>query len=117
MARPTESGSFYEFDRERDVSDQIGRKIPRSQALLRIRSKRDVYTPASSDAKSLAKDVVKGAPGFHGAHETFYYAHFHPGFDNDNYGHIFFGQPGLKHRLMQRAPGGSRIHVPKGGAS
>src|SRR5262245_48445266 len=94
MPRPSDclEGCFYTFDRFAD-GREIGRLIPRPQAQFRLRRHEDVYTPLSSDAKALAKDVQKGKAEWEGSHEPGYYPHYHPADNHEDYGHVFYGNP------------------------
>ena len=96
MPQALADGKFYDFDRKKPVGQEIGLSIPRNTALTRLRSKRDIYTPRQSDAKSLAKDVEKGKADWEGAHKPNYYAHFHPAGNHSEYGHIYYGESGLR---------------------
>lgn len=87
-------GSFYEFHRDQPHRE-IGHVIQRKSALLRVLRGDDVYTPADSDARSLAKDVQKGKPDWEGAHGADFYPHYHPG-GNHGYGHIFYNDRGYR---------------------
>jgi hypothetical protein len=89
MPRNTTEGCFYEFNRDQPFSE-IGRSIPRPHALDRLRRGQDVYTPRDSDAKSLAKDVIKGKADWEGSHEPGFYPHYHPG--GQHTCHVFYGQ-------------------------
>lgn len=91
------NGSFYEFDRS-SKGNEIRGTVSRNAALERLRKKKNIYTPQRSDAKSLAKDVQKGKADQEGAHEADFYAHYHPAGNHDDYGHVFFGERGLKHQ-------------------
>jgi hypothetical protein len=66
MPRKVLPGNYYVFDRFRP-DFEIGMQISRNAALFRVRSGADVYTPASSDAMSLAKDVHPGRAGWEAA--------------------------------------------------
>jgi hypothetical protein len=114
-------GKFYEFHRARVVSRpgaplqtrgglEIGPELSRADAIQRLKNKRDVYTLAFQDAKTLAADAFPGrvAPTFEPPHkpekptprgrEDVYFPHFHPGglhpTDADGLGHVFFGPRG-----------------------
>ncbi len=100
------AGSFYEFDRER-ARFEIGDRVSRNAAIARVQVGRDVYTLASSDAKSLAKDVYPGKAYWEGSHvpkggdwdyglSKQRFPHFHPGGNHDDYGHVFYGQRGYR---------------------
>jgi hypothetical protein len=89
------NGSFYRFDRAKK-GDEIGSSVSRNNALALLRRKKDIYTPRQSDAKALAKDVQKGKADWDGAHKTGYFAHFHPAGNHKEYGHIYYGPPGLR---------------------
>jgi hypothetical protein len=107
VPRRTVVGQFYEFDRGRP-NQEIGPLISRNQALLRVRSGGDVYTPAASDAMSLAKDVHPRRAVWEGSHlprvtdwdfnslGNRRYPHYHPGGDHATYGHIFYGERGYR---------------------
>lgn len=88
-------GCFYRFCRG-ELGREIGAMIPRDQARLRLLRKEDIYTPLSSDAKAIAKDVQKGKADWDGAHDSGYYPHYHPAGDHDDYGHVFYGGPGYR---------------------
>jgi hypothetical protein len=100
MAQSLKSGSFYEF--QRGAGSEIGRPVPRTQALHRIRRGQDVYTPQQADARALAKDVQKGKADWEGSHDAGYYPHFHPA-GNHNYGHIFYGDRGFRQGQNRRS--------------
>jgi hypothetical protein len=106
MPKILSAGNFYEFDCDKRYYE-IGRILPRAIAIQSVRNGKNVYTPAQSDAQSLAKDVAPGAAQWHGAHQPNYFPHYYPAFNNQ-YGHIFYGQRGHRLRQMQRGPGGPR---------
>ncbi|MDG3004541.1 hypothetical protein [Paludisphaera mucosa] len=107
MPREVLPGEFYVFDRGAP-NFEIGARISRNQALFRVRSGGDVYTPANSDASSLAKDVHPGKAFWEGAHQprpgdwdadelgNRRFPHYHPGGDHDAYGHVFYGERGYR---------------------
>jgi hypothetical protein len=107
MPRHISVGNYYVFDRARP-GFEIGMQISRNAALFRVRSGGDVFTPAASDAISLAKDVHPGRAGWDGSHiprpgnwdyglsENRRFPHFHPGLDHATYGHVFYGQRGYR---------------------
>jgi hypothetical protein len=106
MPKPEDciEGQFYEFDRGQRPGYEIGKRIERKQAQVRLmRSYQsqekgrgqptdayDVYTPLQSDAKSLAKDVRQGKAEWDGADEPGHFPHFHAGCIHR--GHIFYGK-------------------------
>ena len=134
MPREFLPGEFYTFDRKAPMRE-IGKRITRNQALFRLRGskrkaageregtgdkkgkapaapKKDVYTPRSSDAARLAKDVHPGKADWEGSHKPSIskhgekdwdydlpgnrrFPHFHPGGDHD-YGHVFYGERGYR---------------------
>ncbi|MEZ6060482.1 MAG: hypothetical protein R3C19_08985 [Planctomycetaceae bacterium] len=100
MASGTISGRFYEF--QRGTVSEIGRPIPRNQALDRIRRGQDVYTPMGADAKALAKDVQKGKADWEGSHDAGYYPHYHAA-GNHSYGHVFYGERGFRQGQNRRS--------------
>jgi hypothetical protein len=106
MPRHTTAGDFYEFHRDQPFRE-IGLCVTRVRALWRVRHGGDVYTPAASDASSLAKDVSPGAAQWHGAHEWNYFPHYYPAFNNE-FGHVFYGERGYREGEMQRGPGEER---------
>jgi hypothetical protein len=97
MPRNVWGGNFYAFDR-RSPDFEIGRQISRTEALSCLRSGGDVYTPARSDAKALAKDVFPGRAEWDGSHRprpqdwdfsrpgNRRFPHYHPGGDH-TFGH------------------------------
>lgn len=93
-------GRFYEF--QRGGGAEIGRSIPRTQALHRIRRGQDVYTPRGSDARALAKDVQKGKADWEGSHQAGFYPHFHAA-GNHNYGHVFYGSRNFRQGENRRS--------------
>jgi hypothetical protein len=107
MPRNTVVGLFYEFHRDRS-NQEIGAEILRNQALFRVRAGGDVFTPAGSDAMSLAKDVHPGKAFWEGSHsprpgdwdflipENRRFPHYHPGGDHETYGHVFYGDRGYR---------------------
>lgn len=107
MPRHLVKGHYYEFHRDQPFRE-IGICIPRNHALWRVRRGQDVYTPADSDARSLAKDVSPGAAQWHGAHDPQYFPHYYPAFNNE-FGHVFYGERGYRLGEMQRGRGQSRI--------
>ena len=112
------AGRFYEFEKHRVVSRpgqplvtragiEIGREISREDAFRRVRSGKDVYTPAKQDAYRLATEVQEGRTPFEEIHrpktpsptgrEDVYYRHYHPGGlhpGEGGPGHVFFGERG-----------------------
>jgi hypothetical protein len=92
MPRNTLEGCFYQFHRDQPFRE-IGLCVTRNQALWRVRRGQDVYTPAASDAKALAKDMAPGAAQWHGAHEPHYFPHYYPAYNSD-FGHVFYGERG-----------------------
>jgi hypothetical protein len=107
MPRNTVVGLFYEFHRDRP-NQEIGAQILRNHALFRVRARKDVYTPAGSDAISLAKDVHPGKAFWEGSHvprpadwdfaipENRRFPHYHPAGDHLSYGHVFYGDRGYR---------------------
>lgn len=95
MPRHTIEGCFYEFHRDRP-GREIGDLVPRPHAVVFVRKGDDIYTPAGSDARSLAKDVHKGKADWEGSHDDGYYPHYHPAGDHLTYGHVFYGDPGFR---------------------
>jgi hypothetical protein len=113
-------GHFYEFHRERVISRpgqplstrsgiEIGPELPIENALRRVVSGQDVYTPGKQEAYQLAMQAQNGrAPLEERPHhppnpsptgrEDVYFRHYHPGgahpTDEDGLGHIFFGDRG-----------------------
>jgi hypothetical protein len=99
--------AFYEFHRER-ANFEIGAQISRNAALARVRAGGDVYSRASSDAMSLAKDVYPGRAYWEGSHVprpgdwdfnipvNRRFPHYHPGGNHDDYGHVFYGERGYR---------------------
>jgi hypothetical protein len=101
-------GQFYEFDRSQKPGYEIGRRIERKQAQVRLMrayqrqedknelpsAVYNVYTPLQSDAKSLAKDVRQGKAEWDGADEPGHFPHFHAGCIHC--GHIFYGFPNYR---------------------
>ncbi len=100
MPSQTSDGRYYEF--QRGTQSEIGRAIPRTQALHRIRRGQDVYTPLPSDARALAKDVQKGKADWEGSHDPGYYPHFHAA-GNHDYGHVFYGDRGFRQGQNRRS--------------
>ena len=88
-------GRFYTFERG-NGGQEIGRMLPREFARQRVARVEDVYTPLSSDAKALAKDVQKGKAEWEGAHQPGFFPHYHPADNHDDYGHIFYGDKGYR---------------------
>lgn len=99
--RPIVHGAFYEFCRD-EPGREIGQRIPRPHAVLRVRRGQDVYTQSSKDARALAKDIQKGRADWDGAHQENYYPHFHP-VGNHQFGHIFYGESGYRQGQNRRA--------------
>ncbi len=104
-------GRFYEFHGERIVSRagqpvraqvglEIGPEISRESAAGQVRDGMDVYTPGKQDAYKLAAHLHAFRPVEHGAHNEFYYPHFHPG--------------GLPHEYDRTRPGRLRTKVGPG---
>jgi hypothetical protein len=111
MPKPQDciEGQFYEFDCDQKPGFEIGIRIERKQAQVRLlrayqhlrEGKRgqnpyvyNVYTPLQSDAKSLAKDVRQGKAEWDGADESGHFPHFHAG--GIHCGHIFYGYPNYR---------------------
>ncbi len=107
MPRNVLPGEFYAFDRG-EPNFEIGGRISRNQALFRVRGGGDVYTPAGSDAASLAKDAYPGKAFWEGAHlpragdwdaqaiGNRRYPHYHPGGNHHDFGHVFYGERGFR---------------------
>ncbi|MCH2203949.1 MAG: hypothetical protein MK102_18440 [Fuerstiella sp.] len=93
------NGRFYEFSR--NSASEIGRSIPRIQALHRLKRGQDVYTPVGNDARALAKDVQKGKADWEGSHQQNFYPHYHAA-GNHNYGHVFYGERGFRQGQNRR---------------
>ena len=112
-------GHYYEFHRERIVSRpgtplitrhgiEIGPNISWENAVRRLMSGKDVYTPGKRDAYQLACQVAHGRPVEELPHapvgptpsgrEDVYYRHYHPGGlhpgEPGATGHVFFGERG-----------------------
>jgi hypothetical protein len=112
-------GCFYEFHRERIVSApgaalvtrpglEIGPQILWEDAMKRLASGKDVYTPDKQDAYRLANHVAFGRPVHEYPHtpnqptqsgrNDVYFRHYHPGgmhpSDPEAPGHVFFGVRG-----------------------
>ena len=95
-------GQFYEFTRGQTPSE-VGYLISRKDAQFRLHDRLDVYTPMSSDAKSLAKDVQKGKADWEGSHQPGYYPHYHPAGNHRDYGHVFYGDKGYRVKEHRRS--------------
>jgi hypothetical protein len=91
MPKQVRDGAFYEFNRKVGHYE-VGEELQDSSAQSEVRSKRDIYTPRASDAKSLAKKVSPFPPTWHPAHQIIYFPHYYPG--NGEFGHIFYGTRG-----------------------
>lgn len=113
-------GHFYEFHRRRVTSRpgqpilyghgiEIGPSISGIEAFRQARQGYDVYTPAKSDAYTLAQSLHAGTPVEHEAQLPLYYSHYHAGgphLEIDDAregrhksiggpGHVFFGHRGF----------------------
>ena len=106
MPRHVAKGRYYKFSRK-NADREIGACIPRNRALQLVLRGKGVCTPAASDAKSLAKDVVPGAAEWDGAHQKNFFPHYHAGFNHD-LGHIFYGERDYRRGEMQNKPEASR---------
>lgn len=102
MAKQVIKGQFYAFEAA-STNCEVGETLSERDALARVRTARDVYTPSESDAKRLSKTVDPARPEWHAAHQLGYFPHFHPADKHpellptgkrDGYGHIFYGLRG-----------------------